>query len=355
MPVPTEYSFIRYLAAKQSVDDRALNRHVWHSLMGTLPAGVAGTSLRILEIGAGIGTMIERWLAWGPPADVHYTALDADVDNIAEAQRRLPERAAASGWHTQPHTDGELLLLRGGQTVVVRPVVADVFECAVQAINGRPPGGHGEVPVSSGGDVAVCSDSPACCLRGSQESRTYDLMIAHAFLDLVDTQAALSALLPLLTPGGLLYATLVFDGATILQPELQPELDATVEQLYHGTMDGRLNDRGEPSGDSHSGRHLFGHLKAAGATILCAGSSDWVVFGDNGNYPEDEAYFLHFIVNTLAGALRGHPALESESFTEWIKGRHAQIERGDLVYVAHQLDVLARAPADGSPACAARG
>lgn len=29
---PTAYSFTRYLAAKKSVDDRSLNRHVWEHL-----------------------------------------------------------------------------------------------------------------------------------------------------------------------------------------------------------------------------------------------------------------------------------------------------------------------------------
>ncbi len=64
MTPPEEYSFIRYLAAKKSVDDRALNRHVWETLKSSLAAQVAETPVRILEIGAGIGTMVERLLDW---------------------------------------------------------------------------------------------------------------------------------------------------------------------------------------------------------------------------------------------------------------------------------------------------
>ncbi len=53
---PDDYSFTRYLAAKKSVDDRALNEHTWQALAGALPH----KGVQVLEIGAGIGTMVER-------------------------------------------------------------------------------------------------------------------------------------------------------------------------------------------------------------------------------------------------------------------------------------------------------
>ena len=40
MAIPTTYQFTRYLAAKKSVDDRALNRHVWHSLAQAMSPAV---------------------------------------------------------------------------------------------------------------------------------------------------------------------------------------------------------------------------------------------------------------------------------------------------------------------------
>ena len=66
------------------------------------------------------------------------------------------------------------------------------------------------------------------------------------------------------------------------------------------------------------------------------------------SYPADDAYFLHFIVNTMYGALRGHPELNAPRFEAWIGKRHAQIERSELVYVAHQLDVVGRRCESGS-------
>ena len=115
-------------------------------------------------------------------------------------------------------------------------------------------------------------------------------------------------LLSRLAPGGLFYFTLNFDGATILEPPIDPDLDALIEALYHRTMDTR-HCRGRPSGSSRTGRRLFGRLKEAGARLIAAGSSDWVVFPGPDGYPGDEAYFLHFIIDTIGQALHGHPEL----------------------------------------------
>jgi hypothetical protein len=87
---------------------------------------------------------------------------------------------------------------------------------------------------------------------------------------------------------------------------------------------------------------LFGHLRRAGAQVLAAGSSDWVVHAVNGKYPADEAYFLHFILHFFGESLKGHAGLDAIAFANWLKERRAQIERGELVYIAHQMDFLAK-------------
>jgi hypothetical protein len=176
-----------------------------------------------------------------------------------------------------------------------------------------------------------------------QGQRAWDLLIAQAFLDLLDVPTTLPALLSLLRPGGLLYCPITFDGGTVFQPEIDSQLDVAIEACYHQTMDRRMV-AGKPSGDSCTGRHLFTHLRAAGAEVLAAGSSDWVVFAGSHGYPADEAYFLHFILHTMHTALAGHPHLDAGRFTAWMAQRHAQVEQGTLVYIAHQLDVLGRVP-----------
>ena len=79
--------------------------------------------------------------------------------------------------------------------------------------------------------------------------------------------------------------------------------------------------------------------------------SDWVVTPVGGSYADDEAYFLHFIVHTLESALRTRPELEGRALARWVERRHRQIERGELTYIAHQLDVFGsvRGRALGTP------
>ena len=310
MPIPTVYQFTRYLAAKKSVDDRALNRHVWQSLVQALPQAALDRPVQVLEIGAGIGTMVERLVEWGLLDQVLYTAIDADRDTIVESQRRLPAWMAEHGFHAQHDALTRQRFWRDGQEIVFEAKAIDL-----QHFVGR-----------------------------THSRCTWHLVIAHAVLDLLDVPATLPGLLSLLRPGGLCYFTMTFDGATTLEPAIDPGLDAQIEALYHQTMDQRCI-AGRPSGDNRTGRHLFAHLRAAGMEILDAGSSDWVIFAGPHGYPGDEAYFLHFIIHTIGTALAGHPELDPVRLAQWMAQRHAQIEAGALVYIAHQLDFLGRVPA----------
>jgi len=308
MRKPQSYSFQRYLSAKKSVDDRALNRQVWENLMAQLVSRYH-QPLKILEIGSGIGTMLERMLAWGVQGQLDYTGFDAQPDNITAAWDRLPHLAASQGFRISSLPGGSVELLRSDQQVLVRFENADLFEFALRPFN----------------------------------QKRWDLQIAHAFLDLMDIPATLPGLFGMIRPDGLFYYTLNFDGVTTFEPAIEPGFDALVENLYHRTMDERMTD-GHSSGDSQAGRHLFTQLQDAGARLLAAGASDWVVFPRAGKYPSDEAYFLHFIIHTLNSALAGLPELDQQRFERWIAARHRQIELGELVYIAHQLDFVGQPP-----------
>ena len=309
MATPATYSFTRYLAAKKSVDDRALNWQVWQSLAQALSQVGSVRTLQVLEVGAGIGTMVERLVEWGLLQQATYTAIDVDPEMIAEHRRRLPAWMATHGCTICEDTPPRQRFRRHGHDLVVETETVDLQHFAER----------------------------------SQGQRSWDLLIAHAVLDLLDLPSTLPSLLALLRPGGLLYCSMVFDGVTSLQPEIDPALDAQIEALYHQTMDQRRH-AGHLSGDSHSGRHVFTHLRALGTNMLAAGSSDWIVFAGPQGYPGDEAYFLHFIINTIGTALSSHPALDPGRLQQWISRRQAQIEAGALVYIAHQLDVLGCAP-----------
>jgi 2-polyprenyl-3-methyl-5-hydroxy-6-metoxy-1,4-benzoquinol methylase len=154
--LPADYSFVRYLAAKKSVDDRALNRHVWASLTKALPTTDLVAGLRVLEIGAGIGTMLERLLDWGLLTHATYTAIDAEPDNIEEAQRRLPTWAASQGFTVKESQEG-MFFQRRKQQVYVELAAVDLFDF-----------------------VAL-----------EHQCGAWDLVVAHAFLDLVHVATTL--------------------------------------------------------------------------------------------------------------------------------------------------------------------
>lgn len=310
---PQQYSFQRYLAAKRTVDDRALNRHVWDTMQSALGTRASTTHpFSILEIGGGIGTMVERLLDDGRLAATEYHLLDEQADNIRTASHRLQEQFSPANRRRKDvrhfpiapsHTS--TLVTSAGNACELFLYTYDLYDFIAQA-----------------GSLAM-----------------FDLIIAHAFLDLVDIPATLPKFTETLQPGALLYFTINFDGATILEPAIDPPFDTLVEQVYHRTMDERMTN-GKRSGDSHAGRHLFHQMQTANIHTLDAGSSDWVVIPHQGVYPHDEGYFLHFIINTMYEALAAHPDLDHNRFQAWIARRHAQIERGELIYIAHQLDYL---------------
>ena len=76
-----------------------------------------------------------------------------------------------------------------------------------------------------------------------------------------------------------------------------------------------------------------------GTEIVDAGPSDWLVRPHQGAYPGDEAYFLRFLVETVDKAVRSEAGIEAGPLACWVAERHAQIERGAMVFLAHQWDV----------------
>jgi len=292
-----EYSFPHYLLSKQSVDDRALNRVVLDSLKAHLPQ----EPIRIIEVGAGIGTMLRRLMRRDVVRQAEYVLVDEMAENVEYASAWIPQWAEESGfgWERSERLFGQLRVFDEARDVRIQLVRADVF------------------------DFVERNKEPA------------DLLIANALLDLLPMPESLSKLMPL--TNSLAWLTINFDGVTTFMPRIDAALDEKIERLYHETMDTRPT-----GGDSKSGRNLFGHLRSAGAEILAAGASDWVAHTVDGKYPDDEAYFLKFILKFLEESLAGHPGLNGDAFAHWLQERRAQIERGDLVYIAHQMDFLAR-------------
>ena len=293
------FDYARYLAAKTTVDDRALNRQVLAELGRLMPAGAP----RVLEVGAGLGTMVARLMDWDAIVAGEYILLDADRQLLDGSRRWLRDWAAARGLRCDPLPDG----LRVG-------------DLRVRLL-------HAEL----GSYLEAAHGAPA------------DVLIANAVLDLVDVPAVLPGLMRLLVPGGVYWFTVNYDGESIFEPG-HPH-DDQIMQAYHRDMDERFR-YGRSAGESRTGRHLFHYLRDAGAPALAAGSSDWVVHaGPDGTYAGDEAYFLRSILNTIRNALRNREErVEPADLADWLAERGRQLAAGELVYIAHQLDFVGRSP-----------
>jgi hypothetical protein len=301
-PRASEFSFARYLTAKRTVDDRALNKDVLERLKAALPRDSA---VRIVELGAGLGAMVPRLVDWGIVRRATYVLLEMDPSLLGEARRTLAAWAAARGYSSEERADALLITGDGGLVLTLE------FRCAeLEAYLAE----HADF-----GDV--------------------DLLVASAFLDLVD----LARVTPRLVSGPraprLFWFSINFDGETIFEPA--HEHDRALLAVYHRSMDERVRD-GRPAGDSRSGRHLFSHLRAAGATVLAAGASDWLVWPAAGRYPADEQYFLEHLIDTIERELVQHADVDQGALGAWVALRRGQIERGELVFIAHQLDFLGR-------------
>src|SRR5215472_5096580 len=96
------FDYARYLAAKTTVDDRALNWHVLAELRRLMPAGAP----RVLEVGAGLGTMVARLIDWGAIGAGEYILLDADRQLLDRSRHWLRDWAAARGVRTDLQPDG---------------------------------------------------------------------------------------------------------------------------------------------------------------------------------------------------------------------------------------------------------
>ena len=288
-----DYSFTRYLLAKQTVDDRALNRQVLDALRANLPK----RRLRVIEIGAGMGNMLARLLSWKVLTHADYIHEDSMPQNILFASEWIPKWAERNGMSVEAFGAEAFHLADDVRDVAVNLVRQDFTEW----IGSRP--------------------KPA------------DLLVANAFLDLLPLPESLPRALALTR--NLAWLTINFDGLTAFEPVFDARLDEQIVRLYHRTMDERAT-----GGDSHAGRHLLSQLNRLGVHILAAGPSDWVVYPRDGAYPGDEGYFLEVILHFFEESLSNHPELDAQGFAAWLATRRAQIRRGELVYLAHQLDVL---------------
>ncbi|ELY99019.1 hypothetical protein C482_10696 [Natrialba chahannaoensis JCM 10990] len=333
-----------YLEAKHTVDDRALNRRVLDEFEAALTARDGPVS--VVELGAGVGTMLVRLAAWDCfPARVSYRLVDHDEENIARARDLVPDQLEDAGYsvHWRDDHDAESPTL-----VATREFTGDDG----RAQNERPRLLEYTGPATTTTTTTTITVTFTISDAFEIEEQA-DAVIAAAFLDLVDLPTALESLESVLDPDGVLYAPITFDGGTGFVPT--DPLDRDIERCYHHHMD-EIRD----GGSSRAGRELLAILRQRDWETLAAGGSDWVVrpaCADNTGDDEtvnpgdthdsaSERLVLEYVLHTIDDALTEIPAATTPFSTveqqQWLDRRQAALESGTLEFVAHNLDVLAR-------------
>lgn len=300
MTVSRMLSYQRYLEAKKVVDDRSLSVPVFCTLKDLVGKD---RELKVVELGAGIGTMVVRCVEWGLMRLGEYTAVDRDSESINYADQYLRSWARQRGLKPMDSEDSRLVLEGRGIRLKVNLECREATEFA------------------------------------EERAGEYDVLMAHLFLDLVDVEKDLKGFLGLLRPGGIFYFSHVFDGLTIVLPRIDADQNGDIERSYHETMDLRSSlTSGYKKGET--GRTVLALLlDMDGVEVFEAGSSDWVVFPGPEGYNRSEADFLHFMVDTMKGALEG-TTIDPEALETWSRTRHGQVDEGSMALIAHQLDMV---------------
>lgn len=351
--------YIHYLSAKQTVDDRALNQRVLtyvdRHMQQAQGKSDESNPVRILEVGAGIGAMCKRLFQRGTFSNrfVEYILVDIKFDVILRAKRNLEQLLGS---------DAEKFC-RMTQNVVNNLMRASVNVSDSASIHHQQaspttePDNVRDISTLWLNDNFSVSFEVADALQYARlHAENFDMVIGCAVLDLWDMTASLPVLLSALRPNGIgmYYFAINFDGTTSLSPStsLGAEFDASIEHDFHQAMGHYTEVLSDGSTlhamACHTGRRLLPALVSNGARIQCAGGSTWVVHPETdetkaSSYSNDETFFLHCIVDFIQESV---PTTHLNADTSWwsafeqyICDRRAQIEKRELSYIAHNIDV----------------
>lgn len=287
------FNYAHYLAAKKSVDDTSLNPDVWAQLAAFLEENQTGEPLRILEIGGGIGTMIQRLLEADLLRNVVYTVIELEPAFKKIAAQKMIHWCSENGRTFSIHPPSWHIEMKNAHGVEIRWKTGDVADVLPEL-------------------------SPA----------SIDLIIGHAVIDLLPVPLFLPQLLAGLTPAGAFYFSLNYAGETRFTPA-HPQ-DPTILRAYHHDMDWRFPELNWQA--SRTGLHLGEWLEEAGYAVVARGASDWSL-ESAGAGVSTSRYFIAKILDTLEHALAG-----LNGISEWITMRRDQLAAGELRYFAANRD-----------------
>ncbi len=359
------FSYPKYLKSKRSIDERARHPGVWNTFLDQLRDAAAGASatrrdIRILEVGGGVGDLAMKILYALPEGSAEYTLVDIDPDNLKAARERFQQAFPEAA---------------------LSPVLDGIGKIRGESSRHSPTCSSRRLSIYLVRDDITNVDASAAA--GSLDIQTlglYDAICGQAIMDIVPARILLQNLSLMLSPRGVIYLPIHFDGRTDIDPSYDSQVDQMVTDIYHDSMartwidaDGNVH----PYDGSRSGRDLIMHAASANLSVVEAGASNWIVLpsarrdegradvpdgrvpdgqvangrsadatfsqaiapGTN-HYPAREAYFLQCMLHFIEGELAASEHISDEDAKAWVTARRQQLATGQLAMFVHNLDVL---------------
>jgi SAM-dependent methyltransferase len=301
-----------WLAARRPFDEAALDERAIRTIRRWADGRRDADPLRVVDLGSGVGAALQRALPWLGDGPCLAFAVDTDQSLLATAPTTWRER----GWAVHPL--GESMdagrspyeVVRDGQCATVIPLITDAL-----------------APLD---------------MAGGPADGSIDLVLAHAFADLVPLDRLAARVHALLRPGGLAHLALTYDGETVFEPTDDAPLEARIIAAYHRHMDASQAES-ESYGGSTAGRRVAPAFEAAGLRMLRAAPSIWQVRSDPGEGVAARAVLsclIRFVVDS-----QSHPGeARSDEITHWERSKCAALAAGELSVRVRHVDVLATKP-----------
>lgn len=297
-------TFGDYLDVKFGLDERSLSaevQSVWRDEIRSRE------HLDILDLGSGTGATLWRLCRQTLLRSASLTALDRDPDLLAVGRRRLEVLLRARGDRVAVGSDW-IRAARATGCIEIRFLTADLEH------------------------------------YGAMQAASHDLVIAHALLDLLPPVVLAERIGRWLRPGGLCWASLNYDGGTVLLPVYRrAELEYRILAVYDQSME-RRRVWGEATGGARSGRRWHRALLDIGLEMLALGGSDWNLVPLRGAYRGREAACLEYLLDLIRAEAEASAEFDAGELDEWFADRRALLLAGQLGLICHHLDLLARKP-----------
>jgi len=295
--------FEDYLNAKFSLDSRSLNTDVLNALDTVLSIN---KTFRWLDLGTGNGAMLRRLIERFNGNNLHITGFDIDESLLNTALKTIKTHLNKSGYHIEQQ-DESLVATRREKMIRVDFCQGSITE-----------------------------------LKESFSAAQFDLITAHAVMDLVPLPTAVQQIHHCLSKNGCFYTSLNYDGETCLFPEYPDRaFETKVLTHYNQSMENRRINT-QQSGGTRSGRRLHSALTDYGFGIAALGSSDWNMTPLLGKYRNQDSSCIESMLYWIAKEASHNLEIEPDKLRQWRQQRAQLLDANILGIIVHQIDLLAQ-------------